>query len=250
MPAANCYLFGEFRLDARSRVLFRSAEMVALYPKAIDVLRFLVESHGNAATKEQLLARVWPDTFFEESTLTRSISVLRKALGDTPEGHAFILTVPKRGYRFVAVVREEPADSASSSPSQTASSCECAQPANIPVEVRDWRSRFIIGGVLIVLVGSAGFSFWTRYRDKPAVSPRIMVAVLPMQNLPGDPDREFVSDGLTEDIIAQLGRINPERLGVIARTSVMTYKHSAKTVSQIGAEIRVEYVVESSLIAS
>src|ERR1700694_5750042 len=122
MPAANCYLFGEFRLDARSRVLFRSAEMVALYPKAIDVLLFLVESHGNVATREQLLARVWPDTFVEESTLTRSISVLRKALGDTPEGHAFILTVPKRGYRFVAVVREEPADSASSSPSQIASS--------------------------------------------------------------------------------------------------------------------------------
>jgi TolB-like protein/Flp pilus assembly protein TadD len=74
-----------------------------------------------------------------------------------------------------------------------------------------------------------------------------MVAVLPVQNLTGNADREYISDGLTEEIIAQLGRINPERLGVIARTSAMTYKHSPKTVSQIGAELHVEYVIESSL---
>src|SRR6202521_2747168 len=98
MPSASCYACGEFRLDARSRVLFRAGEMVALYPKAMDVLIFLVECQGNVATKEELLERVWPDTFVEESSLTRTISVLRKALGDPPEGHAFIRTVPKRGY--------------------------------------------------------------------------------------------------------------------------------------------------------
>src|SRR5882762_11086640 len=117
MTSASCYAFGEFRLDARSRVLFRGGEMVALYPKAIDVLIFLVESHGHVATKEELLEHVWPGIFVEESTLTRNISVLRKALGDTPEGHAFILTLPKRGYRFVAEVREETGDAASISPS-------------------------------------------------------------------------------------------------------------------------------------
>src|SRR5882762_11775574 len=114
MASASYYAFGEFRLDARSRVLFRAGEIVALYPKAIDVLIFLVKSQGNVATKEELLEHVWPGIFVEESTLTRSISVLRKALGDTPEGHAYILTVPKRGYQFVAMVREENANVASS----------------------------------------------------------------------------------------------------------------------------------------
>jgi DNA-binding winged helix-turn-helix (wHTH) protein len=108
MPNERYYTFGAFRFDPQGRVLYRSGELVPLFPKAIEVLACLVERHGQVTTKEDLLAQVWPDTFVEESTLTRAISVLRKALGDTPEGHAFILTVPKRGYRFVAEAREEP----------------------------------------------------------------------------------------------------------------------------------------------
>src|ERR1700730_7483464 len=247
MLAASCYVFGEFRLDARSRVLFRSGEMVELYPKAIDVLIFLVESRANVATKEELLERVWPDTFVEESTLTRSISVLRKALGDTPEGHAFILTVPKRGYRFVAAVRKESADSASGPPSLPGPISAAPKPSSVTGAAVNQRYAFLLGGVLAVAMILVGFLYWTRSRANPAVPPRIMIAVLPVENLTGNADREFISDGLTEDIIAQLGRINPERLGVIARTSAMSYKHSTKTVSQIGRELHVEYVLESSL---
>jgi len=244
MASANSYTFGEFRLDSRSRVLFRSGELVALYPKAIDVLMFLVEKHGNVATKEELLERVWPGTFVEESTLTRSVSVLRKALGDTPEGHAYILTVPKRGYRFVAEVREETGDAASISPSLAKPIPENSRPST---PIRKWQSALIVGGVLGVLLASGGWLYWSRFRQRQVPPTRIMVAVLPVQNLTGNADREYISDGLTEGIIAQLGRINPERLGVIARTSAMTYKHSPKTVSQIGAELHVEYIVESSL---
>ena len=247
MPSASCYVFGEFRLDPRSRVLFRAGEMVALYPKAIDVLIFLVESQGHVATKEELLERVWPDTFVEESTLTRSISVLRKALGDTPEGHAYILTVPKRGYRFVAPIHEEQADGASRSSSPAKPIRESPPPAISPSITRMRRLEWIAAAALALLLVSAGYLYWARYRSRPAIAPRIMIAVLPVQNLTGNVEREFISDGLTEGIIAQLGRINPERLGVIARTSAMTYKHSTKTVRQIGSELRVEYVVESSL---
>src|SRR6202011_951570 len=120
-------------------------------------------------------------------------------------------------------------------------------PAAAAAPVRNWRSVLIAVGVLAVLLAAAGWQYWSHFRARPALSPRIRIAVLPVQNLTGDPDREYISDGLTEEIIAQLGRINPERLGVIARTSAMTYKHSAKTVSQIGAELHVEYVIESSL---
>jgi TolB-like protein/DNA-binding winged helix-turn-helix (wHTH) protein/Tfp pilus assembly protein PilF len=244
MPSANSYTFGEFRLDSRSRVLFRSGELVALYPKAIDVLMFLVEKHGNVATREELLERVWPGTFVEESTLTRSISVLRKALGDTPEGHSYILTVPKRGYQFVAMVRQETADVASIPPSLDKPIPENSRPS---VPVRRWPSALIAGGVLSVLLAAGGWLYWSRFHSRSVLPSRIMIAVLPVQNLTGDADREYISDGLTEGIIAQLGGINPERLGVIARTSAMTYKHSPKTVSQIGAELHVEYIIESSL---
>src|SRR6267143_1475249 len=138
MPSESRYAFGEFRLDAASRVLFRAGEMLALYPKAIDVLIFLVESQGHVATKEKLLEHVWPGIFVEESTLTRSISVLRKALGDTPEGHAYIFTVPKRGYRFVAPVRKESGDGASRSSSRREPIHESAPPASSPATTRKW----------------------------------------------------------------------------------------------------------------
>jgi TolB-like protein/DNA-binding winged helix-turn-helix (wHTH) protein/Tfp pilus assembly protein PilF len=244
MPSANSYTFGKFRLDGRSRVLFCSGELVALYPKAIDVLVFLVEKHGNVATKGELLERVWPGTFVEESTLTRSISVLRKALGDTPEGHSYILTVPKRGYQFVAVVREEIADGSSIPPGPNQPIPENSRPS---VRVLRWPSALIAGGVLSVLLAAGGWFYWSRSHSRSDLPPRIMIAILPVQNLTGDADHEYISDGLTEGIIAQLGRINPDRLGVIARTSAMTYKHSPKTVRQIGAELHVEYIIESSL---
>jgi TolB-like protein/DNA-binding winged helix-turn-helix (wHTH) protein/Flp pilus assembly protein TadD len=223
--------------------------MVPLYPKAVDVLVFLVERHGAVATKEELLERVWPHTFVEESTLTRSISVLRKALGDTPEGHAFILTVPKRGYRFVAPIREEAAETVANAPraaSPPLPAGERLEPETTSPS-RKWRRAILAGSVLTVLLGIAGLLYWSRSRPTQVGPARIRIAVLPVQNLTGDPDREYLSDGLTESLIAQLGRINPERLGVIARTSAMTYKRSAKTVSQIGAELHVEYIVESSL---
>jgi TolB-like protein/DNA-binding winged helix-turn-helix (wHTH) protein/Tfp pilus assembly protein PilF len=243
MRSASSYTFGRFRLDGRSRVLFCSGELVALYPKAIDVLVFLVEKHGTVATKEELLEHVWPGTFVEESTLTRSISVLRKALGDTPGGHAYILTVPKRGYQFVAMVREE-TDAASTPPSLDKPVPENSRPST---PVHTWQSALIAGGVLSVLLAAGGWLYWSRFHSRSVLPHRIMIAVLPVQNLTGDADREYISDGLTEGIIAQLGRINPDRLGVIARTSALTYKHSLKTVSQIGAELHVEYIVESSL---
>lgn len=223
--------------------------MVPLYPKAIDVLTCLVERHGRVASKEDLMNRVWPDTFVDEGTLTRSISVLRKALGDTPDGHAFIVTIPKRGYRFVATVREECDDGSTRETAATV-----PEPPQIAAQQKikvasPWRLRttvLVVLGVAALLVGGALLS-WMRLRAKPAPVPRIMIAVLPVQNLTGDPNREYISDGITEGLISQLGRINPDRLGVIARTSAMTFKHSVKTVDQIGNELHVEFVVESSL---
>src|SRR5262245_43467786 len=105
-PQRQCYEFGAFRLDAQERLLLRDGAPISLTPKAFDLLFALVERHGRLVEKEELFQTVWPDTIVEESNLTYNISHIRKALGDGENGLKFIETVPKRGYRFVAEVRE------------------------------------------------------------------------------------------------------------------------------------------------
>src|SRR5438093_1666783 len=100
------YEFGAFRLDAVKRLLWREGEMVPLTAKSFETLLALIESRGEILDKDALLNRVWPDTVVEEKNLTISISALRKALGESPQEHRYIVTVPGRGYRFVAEVRE------------------------------------------------------------------------------------------------------------------------------------------------
>lgn len=98
--------FGDFRLDSSRRLLFRAGEPVAILPKALDILIHLIRRHGQLVAKEDLLAAIWPDTFVEEANLAQNVSVIRKALGESPRDHQFIVTVPRRGYRFAAPVRE------------------------------------------------------------------------------------------------------------------------------------------------
>src|SRR5690349_3998993 len=94
------YEFGPFRLDIGSRVLVRGGKIVALPPKVLDTLVVLVESNGQLVEKDKLIASIWPDTYVDSNSLMHNISVLRKALGHSPEGPFYIETVPRRGYRF------------------------------------------------------------------------------------------------------------------------------------------------------
>src|ERR671919_528856 len=98
----HSYEFGRFRLKIAERVLLREGELVPLTPKVFDILVTLVEHGGQVVSKDDLMKRIWPNTFVEEGNLTQNISLLRKALGETPGGVQFIETVPRRGYRFVA----------------------------------------------------------------------------------------------------------------------------------------------------
>src|SRR5215467_5189169 len=106
MSTPRQYFFGEFRLDAVQRALFRKDDFVSLTPKALETLLFLVERHGRIVDKKELMDAVWPDTFVEEVSLARNVSVLRKILSENEDGQSFIETIPKRGYRFVARVSE------------------------------------------------------------------------------------------------------------------------------------------------
>src|SRR5688572_29425595 len=100
------YEFGPFRLDTARHLLLRDGKVVPLTPKALETLVMLVQNNGRVVQKDELMKEIWPDTFVEEGSLTRNISVLRKVLGEGPSDHQYIQTVPKQGYRFVASVRE------------------------------------------------------------------------------------------------------------------------------------------------
>jgi len=232
MPGDRVLEFGSFRLDLSGRTLSRDGEMVSLPPKAIETLVLLAENQGKTMRKEELLEKVWPGTFVEEGSLSQNISILRKALGDSTDDQKWIRTVPKRGYCFVAPVRPV-AELASPTPPQ-------ADKAKRPHANWWWAL-----GLAAVLVAAGVYLLFPRHVASPIKLVRLLV--LPVENLSGDPEHDYVSDGLTEELIAQLSTLDVHQLAVIARTSAMSYKGTKKTVGQIGQELNVDYVLESSL---
>ncbi len=160
MAAGRMYEFGEFRLDPAGHLLFRDGERLPLTPKAVDTLLVLVENTGNLVEKDDLLKKVWPDTFVEEGSLTRNISVLRDALSKGRDGRTYIETIPKRGYRFIAPVRVKLEESFShlSTAAQAPDIGEI--PRELPPEVepiaeiarRALRRRWLIAGAMVVVL--------------------------------------------------------------------------------------------------
>jgi TolB-like protein/DNA-binding winged helix-turn-helix (wHTH) protein len=247
---SNLYEFDEFRLDAQSRVLRRGGTTVSLTPKAFDVLLFLIQNAGRIVTKDELMKAVWPDSFVEESNLTQTIFMVRKALDETAD-RRYILTVQGQGYRFLVPVTE-----AERNTPEIKARVAVADARSVPEiqsdshgrGARHWRA-VVIASATVALVLIAVYVIWPwRSRPGPAEQPgRIMIAVLPFENFTGDPGQEYFSDGLTEEMISQLGDLDPAHLGVIARTSVMHYKHSQESIPQIGKDLGVQYVIEGSV---
>jgi len=252
------YRFGQFALDSRRRTLSRADSPISLTPKVFDVLLFLAQNPNRLVTKEELLQAVWADTFVEEGNLTQYIYYLRKALGDNSEDTRLIVTIARKGYQFTAdVTVAEAADTAKQAAVQIStaeSSLAGTQPAvqshadeAVPKAPRHWRKAAFVGASAVFLVVVC-FASWRHFGGMtPPRSQKIMLAVLPFENLTGDPNKEYLADGLTEETISQLGRLNPEQLGVIARTSVMGYKHKDERLDQIGRDLSVQYVLENSL---
>jgi TolB-like protein/DNA-binding winged helix-turn-helix (wHTH) protein len=258
-PTSDFYRFGQFVLDPRRRTLSRDDSPVVLTPTAFDVLIFLVQNPNRLVTKEELLQAVWGDTFVEEGNLTRYISHLRKALGDSSEDTRLIVTIARKGYQFtenvVAVAevgeisKRTPVriPTTESRPTDTLPVLEFPAKEAVPKTQQIWRRAAVVAASAVILVGVAYIS-WRHFRAiTPPRSNKVMLAVLPFENLTGDPQKEYLADGLTEETISQLGRLNPEQLGVIARTSVMGYKHKDERLDQIGRDLSVQYVLENSL---
>lgn len=241
------YSFGPFILDPTEKVLLRKGHPLPLPPKALETLVALIEHRGHVVDKSELLERVWPNTFVEEATLTQNIFTLRKALDDSANGHEYIETIPKRGYRFVASVHLANGGGALEEPARLASG---GLSPSISVRTRLARARTLVIAAVALAVVLLSVWYLTRRWPGQHASPnaaRIMLAVLPFQNLTGDPQQDFLSDGFTEEMITQLGRMDPQRLGVIARTSAMQYKGKEKPAGQIAQELHVDYILEGSL---
>jgi TolB-like protein/DNA-binding winged helix-turn-helix (wHTH) protein/Tfp pilus assembly protein PilF len=248
--AQHLFEFGPFRLDPAERRLLRDGRPIPLPPKNFDALLLLVEHAGHLLGKDEMTERLWPDSIVEEASLAKCIFTLRKALGDAAEGNTYIETVPRSGYRFVAEVRVLAADDDAAIPllgiDSATPSASAVSIASAAAPRRRWMPVAAASGLLLLLV--AAYLGWkSLHAAPPATAKRAMLAVLPFENLTGDPEQEFFSDGLAEELITQLGRIDPERLGVIARTSAMRYKGSQKDTKQIGTELGVAYILEGSV---
>ena len=241
MKAKHIYEFGPFRLDTEEKVLAREGQAVPIPPKDAETLVVLVEKAGHIVEKDELLEKVWPGVFIEENNLARRIFNLRQVLGEGPDGRKYIETVPKRGYRFVGSVKEQ-GESAQSS-ALTSPPSNSRQPIARTVHLRSlW--VWALTAVLVVAASLLAQHFWLARNSSPQ---RIMLAVLPFENLSGDANEDYFADGLTEEMIAQLGQVQPSRLGVIARTSTARYKHTQESIAQISQELRVGYVMEGSV---
>jgi TolB-like protein/DNA-binding winged helix-turn-helix (wHTH) protein len=243
LTGKHFYSFGPFQLDPAERVLRRQGQPVALPPKDVEVLIVLVERAGRIVEKDDLLATVWPGVFIEEGNLSRRIFNLRQALGDGAGGQKYIETVPRRGYRFVATVEEQGGPS-TPVPAAFVDSGPAPGGAGSGEKRRLWFWPLAVTVVLAVTATLASQHFW---KARSVSSQKVMLAVLPFANMSEDATNEYFADGFTEEMITQLGQLQPNRLGVIARTSAMRYKNSQQSAAQICRELGVNYLLEGSV---
>jgi TolB-like protein len=201
------FLFGDYTLDTNRRELCRRSEPVAVEPQVFDLLVYLIEHRDRVVSKDDLIGAVWGGRIVSESTLTSRINAARKALGDSGEKQELIRTIARKGLRFVGEVRPRSTD------------IEPADASALPSDqVRE--------------------SF-TPASDRPAI------AVLPFTNMSGDPEQEYFSDGISEDIITALSKLR--WFFVIARNSSFVYKGKAVHLKQVAEELGVNYVIEGSV---
>jgi TolB-like protein/DNA-binding winged helix-turn-helix (wHTH) protein len=257
----HLYEFGPFLLDPEERLLRRGSERLDLPPRVFDTLLALAESDGRLLEKGELMDRIWPDAVVEENNLTQAIYLLRKVLQDGENGSRYIETAPKRGYRFVAPVRDVNRDvpampRAAAVPSASSiSSNGAAQPISSALAATHpsrHRLPIVLGTLLVVfcaLLLSVPFASHLLHRHAPPSKPLIhSLAVLPLQNLSNDPNQEYFADGMTDELITDLAQIH--ELKVVSKTSIMQYKGTRKPLPQIGRELGVDAVVEGSVLRS
>ena len=210
--------FGSFELDVANRSLRKDGEFVALAPKAMELLLLLASAKGRIVEKQAIQDALWPGLAVEEGNLTQTVFLLRKALGETSESPVYLVTVPRRGYRFVMPVPEAAG------------------------KRHEWKRPAFAALLLVLLAGAGGY--WWRSRSA-VMAPPDRIIVLPFANMSPDADAEYFGDGLTEELIDALTRV--EGLKVVARTTSFYFKGKSSDIRQIGKQVDVDKVIEGSV---
>jgi TolB-like protein/DNA-binding winged helix-turn-helix (wHTH) protein/Flp pilus assembly protein TadD len=256
VPPPLTLRFGLFELDLRSGELWKQGRKVRLEGQPVQILICLLERSGELVTREELRERLWPaDTYVNfEHGLNAAVKRLRRALNDSADNPRFVETLPRRGYRFLAPVESvRPEEGTPSFAEVTPDSPVSAsdEPPHTEVDHKPETVPWLLGhkkSVFALLLVLAILIAWM-LRPKSSQSPAIRsLAVLPLENLSGDPSQDYFSDGMTDELITELGQISGLR--VISRTSVMTYKGARKPLPQIARELNVDTVVEGTVMRS
>jgi TolB-like protein/DNA-binding winged helix-turn-helix (wHTH) protein len=232
------YRFGAFELNAHTGELSNNGQKLQLRDQPLKLLLAMLEQPGELVARETLVRRLWPDgTFVDfDRGLNKAVLHLREALGDSAEHPQFIETLPRKGYRFVAPLMQEVQE---------------APTPPIPVKggrrhFLYWTAALIAVAAMVVLISAnvGGLRDWISNRFHPNTQISAL-AVIPLENLSGNPDEEYFADGITDELITNIAKMSQAR--VVSRTSVMHYKGSRKTLKQIAQELNVDAVVEGTV---
>jgi DNA-binding winged helix-turn-helix (wHTH) protein/TolB-like protein/Flp pilus assembly protein TadD len=264
----HLYEFNPFRLDANERLLLRDGEIVPLTPKAFDLLQALVENSGHLLDKDKLMRRLWPDSFVEDGSLAQNVSLLRKALGES-DGQRFIETVPRRGYRFVASVRQlsEQDDLIGEHPETIFTEAEqepgisgkfpeleqVGEPGTLAVSSRVssmFRQKpglaiLTASLALAIAAGTLLYFIFLRQPEQPPIQRINSIAVLPFKSLGVDGADEYLGIGIAETLTTRLSTL--KQLTVRPTSAVLKYAASDKETVIAGRELGVETVLEGSI---
>jgi TolB-like protein/DNA-binding winged helix-turn-helix (wHTH) protein len=240
-PTTRLLRFDDFELDVRAGELRKHGSKLRLQGQPLQVLAALLTHAGHVLTREDLRSEIWPaDTFVDfDHSLHNAVARIREALGDSAETPRYIETLPRRGYRFIAPVEGIPAQS----PHHSARS-----EAPLDLKLRKSRAFLAAAVVALLVVGSAFLVTRLATRPTNAAARTHSIAVLPLDNLSGDPSEDFFADGMTDQLITDLAKVGSVR--VVSRTSVQHYKGTKKSLPEIARELNVDDIVEGSVIRS
>jgi TolB-like protein/DNA-binding winged helix-turn-helix (wHTH) protein len=254
--------FGQFELDLRTAEIYKDGKRIKLQEQPCQVLALLIERPGELVSREELRKKLWPDDTFVDFDhgVNIAINKLRDALGDSPEKPRFIETLPRRGYRFIGQVSEttpEPVSVRTNRPAtalepaatevareyeqQTSNAAAAAQIVMKRARVLHgtWRTALLAAAVLLIATG--GLWWWLRVQPR-----QYAIAVLPFKNLSPEPNSDYFSDGLTDEIIRDLSTI--EGLQVKSRTSSFVFKDKPRNVHDVGSQLGANLLLEGSVL--
>ena len=252
VSSPGCFRFGVFEVDVRNGELTKQGKRLSLQEQPFQLLVMLLERRGELVTREEVRLRLWPQTIVDfDHGLNKAISKIRDVLGDSAENPRFIETVSRRGYRFladVAVVRAGQPETvignlAAPTDPPVPSAGEVPKSPYSPSHITWW--KLFGSGLALTLAIYFGWALYSSRNPSPAIR---SLAVLPLANFSNDASQEYFADGMTEELITDLGQISALR--VISRTSVMPYKGVRKSLPQIARDLNVQAVVEGSVFRS